>query len=144
MTIDNQATAFHEIKSSISGRDDREITAYAAGRDGGADALLDLVFSQLPSAFLPDKAKRQEISFQFRINTDDGPRYYHADVRDGACTSGAGRLDRPRVTMSMDIPVFLQVLTGTMAPVRAFLTRRIEVAGDMMAATKFESWFARP
>ncbi|HEX4220738.1 MAG TPA: SCP2 sterol-binding domain-containing protein [Pseudonocardiaceae bacterium] len=144
MTASDSTTAFHEIKTNIAGRDDGDIMAYVNGREGGVEAILDLVFSQLPGAFLPDKAKRQEISFQYEINTDDGPRYYYADVRDGTCTTGSGRMDSPRVTMIMDIPIFLQVLTGTMAPVRAFLTRKIKVVGDMMAATKFESWFARP
>jgi putative sterol carrier protein len=98
----------------------------------------------LPGAFLPDKAKNQEISFQFEINTAEGVRHYYADVRAGVCHAEKGRMDAPRVTMIMEIPVFLQILTGTMAPVRAFLTRKIKVVGEMMAATKFESWFARP
>jgi alkyl sulfatase BDS1-like metallo-beta-lactamase superfamily hydrolase len=142
--VDNQAHLFHEIKEGIAGRGDAEIAAYVNGRDGGADALLDVVFGQLPGAFLPERAKQQAISFQFAINTDGGVRHYWADVRDGACLSGAGELAAPRVTLTMDIAMFLQVLTGTMAPVRALLTRKIKVVGDMMAATKFESWFARP
>ena len=144
MTTNDSATAFHAIKANIAGRSDSEIKAYVASRDGGVDGILDLVFDQLPAAFLPDKAGGQAISFQYEINTEDGTRYYYADVRDGVCTAGPGRLADPRVTMSMEIPVFLQVLTGTIAPVRAFLTRKIRVVGDMMAATKFESWFARP
>ncbi|HEV3362071.1 MAG TPA: SCP2 sterol-binding domain-containing protein [Pseudonocardiaceae bacterium] len=144
MTASGSATAFHEIKNGIAGRSDSEIKAYVAAREGGTDGVLDLVFRELPDAFLAEKAKQQEISFQYEINTEDGPRFYYADVRDGRCHSGQGKLPDPRVTMTMEIPVFLQVLTGTMAPVRAFLTRKIKVAGDMMAATKFESWFARP
>lgn len=144
MTVNDPDTVFHAIKASITGRSDSEIKAFVAGCDGGVDGILDLVFSQLPGSFLAEKAKEQAISFQYEINTDDGPRYYYADVRDGVCLAGRGRMQAPRVTMSMEIPVFLQVLTGTIAPVRAFLSRKIKVVGDMMVATKFESWFARP
>lgn len=138
------AAMFHEIKADITGRSDQEIRAYVAGREGGTKALLDLVFAELPGAFLSQKAGGQEISFQYEITAEDGSHHYYADVRDGACHAGQGKLPSPRVVMTMEIPVFLQVLTGTIAPVRAFLTRKIRVVGDMMAATKFESWFARP
>jgi len=140
----SSAATFYEIKENIEARSDQDIHSYVTSRDGGVDSILDLVFEQLPGAFLADKAGQRKIDFQYEINTPDGPRYYFADVHDGACYCGRGKLATPRVTMIMDIAVFLQVLTGTMAPVRAFLTRKIRVIGDMMAATKFESWFARP
>ncbi|MGP4115412.1 SCP2 sterol-binding domain-containing protein [Streptomyces sp. 4N509B] len=138
------ASAFHELRSSIEGRSEADIHAYVREREGGAGALLDLVFGEMPGAFLPERAGGRELSFQYEIVADGGPWFYFADVRGGACHCGRGTLPDPSVTMTMEIPVFLQVLTGTMAPVRAFLTRRIRVSGDMMAATKFESWFARP
>ncbi|MFG2830746.1 SCP2 sterol-binding domain-containing protein [Streptomyces sp. NPDC048434] len=141
---DSSTAVFYEIKSHISDKSDAEIRAYVDGREGGVEAILDLVFAQMPGAFLPEKAGTQEISFQYEITGANGPRYYYADVRDGGCHCGSGKLEKPRVTMTMEIPIFLQVLTGTMAPVRAFLTRKIRVSGDMMAATKFESWFSRP
>ena len=136
--------AFHEIRDAIDGRSAQEIDAYAGARDGGVDGLLDLVFAQLPGAFLPERAGDQAITFQYVLTTAQGERRYHAVVRDSLCRTGRGDVAAPSVIMTMTLPVFLQVLVGTLAPVRAFLTRKMKVTGDMMAATKFESWFARP
>lgn len=141
---DTDPQAFNEIKTAIDGRSAAEINAYVAGREGGVDGLLDLVFANLPGAFLPERAAGLGITFQYVLQTPEGERRYHAVVRDGVCTTGKGDIASPTTTMSMDLSVFLQVLVGTLAPVRAFLTRKIKVSGDMMAATKFESWFARP
>lgn len=140
----SSADVFYNLKANIENRSDEEITDYVANLDGGAEATLDLIFSQLPGAFRPERAGDRSISFQYEIETGRGVTYYYADVRDGACSTGAGKLPDPKVTMSMAIPIFLQVLTGTMAPARAFLTGKVRVKGDMMSATKFESWFARP
>ncbi|MCE6993950.1 SCP2 sterol-binding domain-containing protein [Saccharothrix sp. S26] len=141
---DQNTVAFHEIKQAITGLDADGVDAYAADRPGGAQALLDLVFANLPGAFLPERAGDQNISFQYVITSGGEIHRYHAVVSDGVCTAGRGDVESPNVTMTMDLAVFLQVLVGTMAPVRAFLTRKIKVSGEMMAATKFESWFARP
>lgn len=135
---------FQEIRDAIDRRSAQEIDDYASTREGGVDGLLELVFAKLPGAFLPERAGDQAITFQYVLTAADGERRYHAVVRDGRCRTGQGDVDAPTVTMVMDLPVFLQVLVGTLAPVRAFLTRKIKVTGDMMAATKFESWFARP
>lgn len=141
---DQNTVAFHEIKQAIAGLDTDGVDAYAADRPDGAEGLLDLVFANLPGAFLPERAGGQNISFQYVITSNGEAHRYHAVVADGVCTAGRGDVESPNVTMTMDLAVFLQVLVGTMAPVRAFLTRKIKVSGEMMAATKFESWFARP
>jgi putative sterol carrier protein len=135
---------FYVIKDAIDGRSPGEIAQWSASFDGGVDALLDQVFARLPDAFLPDQAEGKTASFQFEIDTHSGIRSYWADVHDDSCEVGSGSLDAARVTMSMDLCVFLEVLTGLMHPVRAFLTRKIRTRGDMMTATKFETWFARP
>lgn len=144
MSVNDADTVFHEVKTAIKSLSDTGIKEYVNQLDGGLDGLLNLVFSQLPGSFLPEKAGKNAVSFQYEILAEDGPRFYYADIADGSCVAGPGQLPAPRVTMTMEIPVFLQVMTGVLAPVRAFLGRRIKVKGDMMAATKFESWFARP
>jgi putative sterol carrier protein len=140
---DNGTADFAEIRRHVDGRSDTDIHSWIAARDGGADGLLDLVFANMPGAFLPERAGGREIDFQYEIETPEGARAYFASVRGGRCHCGRGRVETPSVTMAMDMPTFLRVLTGDLAPVRAFLTRKIRVTGDMMAATKFESWFSR-
>jgi putative sterol carrier protein len=143
--VSESATAsYQSIKQNIAGRSKTEIHAWVTGWEGGVDGLLDLIFAELPGGFLPEKAKDQEIDFQFEFDTPAGRRSYFASVRNRTCRCGRGAIASPTVTMTMDIASFLQVLTGEMLPVRAFLTRKIKVSGDMMAATKFESWFQRP
>ena len=137
-------TTFDDVKQAVHGRSEEEIEKYALSFDGGVGGLLDLVFANLPGAFLPDRAGGKPASFQFRIAGPDATHDYFVDVRDSRCETGRGTIDAPGVTMRMDLPVFLRVLTGVIHPVRALMTRKIGVSGDMMTATKFESWFARP
>jgi putative sterol carrier protein len=128
----------------VHGRSEEDIEAYATAFDGGVPGLLDLVFGNLPGAFLPDRAGGKPASFQFVIAGPAETYEYFVDVHDGRCETGRGRVADPGVTMRMDLPVFLRVLTGVIHPVRALMTRKIGVSGDMMTATKFESWFQRP
>ncbi|NKY97208.1 SCP2 sterol-binding domain-containing protein [Nocardiopsis alborubida] len=136
--------SFQEIRKAVHGRSDDEVLAWVDQREGGADALLNLVFEELPGALIADRAGESVISFQFVIETSGGTRNYFALIEDGKCHCAHGETSGPTVSMRMDVVVFLRVLTGSLAPVRAFLSRRIKVTGDMMTATKFESWFARP
>lgn len=136
--------AFGEIKEAVGNRSDEEAIAWIEEHEGGAGALLDLVFEELPNALIAERVGDARISFQFVIDTPEGSRNYFAIIADGKCHCDLGETVGPTVSMYMDILVFLRVLTGSLAPVRAFLTRKIRVSGDMMTATKFESWFARP
>lgn len=136
--------SFHEIKEAIQDRSDEEALAWVSERDGGADAILNMVFEELPDALIADRVGDSNISFQFIIDTPGGVRHYFAIIEGGKCHCDPGETSGPTVSMRMDVVVFLRVLTGSLAPVRAFLSRRIKVSGDMMTATKFESWFARP
>jgi len=142
--LDQSKDLFYLIKNAIDGRSPAGIAQWSASFDGGVDALLDQVFANFPDAFLSDQAEGKAASFQFEIDTPAGPKSYWADVHDDVCEVGPGALATAKVTMAMDISVFLEVLTGQMHPVRAFLTRKIRTRGDMMTATKFETWFARP
>lgn len=143
-STDNNPELFYCIKSSITNRNPEEIAQWAAEYDGGVVGLLDAVFANLPGAFLPEKAEGKSASFQFEIDAHSTVAMYWADVSNDVCRVGRGSLDEARVTMSMDLSIFLEVLTGLLHPVRAFLTRKIRTRGDMMTATKFETWFARP
>lgn len=99
--------AFYEIRDAIDGRSAQEIDEYVSARDGGVEGLLELVFAQLPGAFLPERAGDQAITFQYVLTTAEGERRYHAVVRDGLCRTGRGDVDAPTVTMVTTLPVFL-------------------------------------
>lgn len=135
---------FAHIKDVLVTQGDSGVRAYAQEQYGGVAGLLDLVFEQLPGAFLQERAGTRAIAFQFVIEDSDVTHAYFADVRDGQCGTGRGMLDEPNTTLTMTLADFLGVLVGSLAPARAFLTKRIRVQGEMMAATKFESWFRRP
>src|SRR5262249_35670760 len=135
---------YRAIKQNVTSRSEAEIHSWLRDREGGVDQLLDLIFAQFPASLRADKVKGTEIDFQYNLDTPEARRVDDASRARGTCRCGRGALPAPTVTMTMDVSVFLRVLIGETMPVRAFLTGKIKVRGDMMAATKFETWFTRP
>ncbi len=142
--VQDSTQVFRDILAALEGGGEDELRHYATARLGGVVPLLDLVFAQLPNAFMASRAGTREIGFQFVIVDAATTHEYFADVRGGSCRTGRGRLPGSTTTLTMTFADFAAVLVGTLAPVRAFLSKRIRVSGEMMAATKFESWFQRP
>lgn len=143
MTVD--MTAFQELKEAVSSRSKEGLLEYVTTHEGGVDGLLEQIFGNLPNAFRPDRAKDQQADFQYEIKAPDGNvREYFVRVRDGVCESGQGRVEAPRVTMTVDVLDFLRLVTGKLNGMQAFLTGKVKLSGDMFYATKFETWFERP
>jgi hypothetical protein len=135
---------FARVKDILVTQGGAGVRAYAMEEYGGVAGLLDLAFDQLPGAFIPERAGARAIGFQFVIEDVAQTHGYFADVRDGQCRTGRGTMEQPSTTLTMTLEDFLGVLVGSLAPARAFLTKKIRVQGEMMSATKFESWFRRP
>ncbi len=144
LPVNDSTEIFRDIKTALVEGGEDGLRRYAVARLGGVSALLDLIFAQLPNAFLPSRAGGRAIGFQFVVDDRGTTHEYYADVRAGACRTGRGTLVGSTTTLTMTLADFAAVLVGTLAPVRAFLSQRIRVSGEMMAATKFESWFQRP
>ena len=142
MTVDMHA--FDELRAAVAERKGQALLDYAAEHEGGTAGLLDEIFGTMPKAFLPDKARGQSADFQYRIKAGEEQFEYFVRIHDGACETGRGTVDDPRVTMTVGLPEFLRLITGKLHGMQAFLTGKVKISGDTFYAGKFDNWFARP
>ena len=110
----------------------------------GTTEVLDGVFGGLPGRFQPDKASGVDAQVQWLVS-DDGEEYpYVVSVADGACTTEAGRLDSPRVTVATDVVSFAKMMSGRAAGPQLYMSGKLKLQGDLMLAQRMTTFFAPP
>jgi putative sterol carrier protein len=134
-----QASSPEELKALMEGKSDDEINAGL--KEGGVDEALDKVFEGMVEAFLPAKAGGQSAVIQYDVNTPDGKKSYQLKVADGKAQSLKGSPESARVTLTLNAPDFLRLVTGKLNGQTAFFQGKLKLAGDMMFAQTMQSWF---
>ncbi|XP_054632530.1 stomatin-like protein 1 isoform X2 [Dunckerocampus dactyliophorus] len=78
--------------------------------------------------------------FQFDISSDDGQHHsYYVDLSQGRGAAGEGSLCRePDVTLAMCKDDLLAMFSGTLLPLSAYSSGRLQIEGDMRTAMKLE------
>lgn len=97
-----------------------------------AKALIE----KMPEAFDADAAGDTNATVQYAIST---PMY--AEIKDGSCAVHEGEADNPDVTIKMDDDDLVDMLTGELNGMTAFMTGKLQVDGDIMLAQKLASMF---
>jgi putative sterol carrier protein len=128
-----------ELAALIEGRSDDEINQTVQAL--GPDAVLEKVFEGMVKAFLPERAGGQSAVIQWNVSTLGNVQTYQLKVADGRCTAQKGTPEAPRVSLSVDLPNFLRVITGKLNGQQAFFTGKLKLTGDMMFAVTQETWF---
>lgn len=134
-----QASSPEELKALIEGKSDDEINAGL--KEGGVELALDKVFEGMVEAFLPAKAGGQSAVIQYDVNTPDGKKSYQLKVADGKAQSLKGSPESARVTLTLNAPDFLRLVTGKLNGQTAFFQGKLKLSGDMMFAQTMQSWF---
>lgn len=91
---------------------------------------------KLPDAFNADAAAGADLVLQFKASS---PVY--ATVKDGTCSVTEGEHDDPTVTIIMEDNDLMQLLTGELNGMTAFMSGQLQVEGDMMAAQQIGAFF---
>jgi putative sterol carrier protein len=110
----------------------------------GTNEVLESVFGGLPGRFQADRASGVDAQVQWVIADDANEYPYVVSVHDGACTTEAGRVDDPRVTVSTDVVSFAKMMAGKAAGPQLYMTGKLKLQGDMMLAQRMTSFFAPP
>lgn len=77
---------------------------------------------------------------QFTLTGENGIEFYTL-IREKTLTIEAGRFQSPRVTMSMPVEDFLNMLAGTLSPTEAFASGKLKVGGNLFYAMKLAPVF---
>jgi putative sterol carrier protein len=109
--------------------------------------ILDGIFWQMPRQLDRERAAGMRSSIRWRITgrPDGRADTYELEIEDGRCKAIREPTGTaPRVTITVEGVDFLRLATGSSDPMRAYLSGRIALSGDIMAAAKLMSLFRIP
>ncbi len=105
-----------------------------------ADLAIEDLMAKLPSAFLPEKAAGVNAVVQFNLSGERGGDWY-VTIHDQACTVEPGAAQAPNLVFSAAAQDCLDILTGKLDGMRAFMTGKLKLSGDMGLAMKLVGFF---
>jgi putative sterol carrier protein len=141
LAIDISAISDREgVAKAVAGRTDDEINAMLAGRCG---LVVHRVSEGMKAYFVPRKAGKQNTVLQYDVRTPDGVMTFQMRVADGACDIHQDAPLQAGVKLNISLPDFLRLVAGKLSGLKAFMTGRLRVSGDVLLARKIESWFER-
>jgi putative sterol carrier protein len=100
------------------------------------------IFDAMVTRFIPEKAEGVNAVIQFNLSGDNGGLFW-LKVAEGACESGAGQADSPKMTLKAAADDWYAVSTGQMNAMQAFMSGKIKIEGDMGMAMKLQTMFAQ-
>lgn len=98
------------------------------------------LMDKMPSAFLPDKAEGVDVVIQFNFEGDDGGEWY-VTIKDGACTTDKGLHDNPTMSLTAVSSDYLDLVTGKLDGMQAFMQGKLKLKGDLNLAMKMMNYF---
>jgi putative sterol carrier protein len=99
--------------------------------------------NQLPQYFIPEKSNGIDATIQLNLSGDGGGEWAVL-IHDQKLEVVPGEVSNPRLVMSGNAQDVLQILSGQMDGMRAFMQGKLKVQGDMSLAMKMASLFKRP
>lgn len=102
------------------------------------------IVESLPKYLVPEKAATTKAMIQFDVTGDNGGKWW-TKIADGKAESGAGDAPEPAtLTVGAEAGDFVKIMTGQMDGMSAFMSRKLQIKGDMGLAVKLQSLFKRP
>ena len=98
---------------------------------------------KLPDYYIPANAGGIEADIQLHLTGDQGGDWW-VTIHNGVLTQGKGEIPNPKLTLNGDGQDVLNVLTGQVDPMRAFMQGKIRVTGDMSLGMKLMNLFKQP
>ena len=112
-----------------------------ASEDAGGDAPeVAAIFGRMLQAFNPDKAAGIEVVFQYIIGGPGGGEWTVA-VKDGTCTVEKGQAAKATCTLKINAADFVSMIGGTLPPMQAFTSGKLQISGDVMKSQLIEKLF---
>lgn len=100
----------------------------------------DVVFSEMPSVFVPERARGMDGVFQFQLSGDGGGQWY-VTVQDQVCRTHPGEHGSPTATIVMTSTDFLSLILGELDSLRALACGRMHIEGNLLKTRSFHGLF---
>jgi putative sterol carrier protein len=106
--------------------------------------LPEQIVEALPRYLVPEKAGSTKATIQFDLSGEHAGKWW-VKIHDGQAESGSGDAPDPaNLTLVADSADFVKIMTGQMDGMSAFMSRKLQVKGDMGLAVKLQTLFKRP
>ena len=102
---------------------------------------IEQLMQQMPTAFLPDKAKGITTIIQLNLTGEGGGSWF-VNIAEGKCQVSPGVAPTPSATISATAADYLAVGRGELNPMSAFMSGKIKATGNMGLLMNFTNWFA--
>ena len=103
------------------------------------DSIPELMES-IPQYFVPEKAEGVDAVIQFSLSGDQGGDWM-VTIRNKECQVARGIAPDPRLTFSAEAQDCLDILMDKLDGMRAYMTGRLRLKGDLRLAMKIASFF---
>src|SRR5215469_2308775 len=98
------------------------------------------LFEQMPSKFSPEAASGMTKTIQWNI-TGDESGVWAFQIIDGVGTMIPGGIEKPDITLTVSGKHWLAIAEGKLDSMKAFMTGKLKVKGDMTIAVKLPQLF---
>ncbi|MDT8304882.1 MAG: SCP2 sterol-binding domain-containing protein [Anaerolineae bacterium] len=103
-------------------------------------ATVEEIFAAMPGQFDAAKAGDFGTTIQFDLAGDDGGQWYVV-VDQGSAVVTEGLHEEPAATIRMSASDFVDMMTGDLDPMNAFMMGKVRVEGDLNSVMKFQTLF---
>ena len=98
------------------------------------------LMSKMPGAFVPEKAQGLDAVLQFKFSGAE-PGDWYAALKDGKVDVQQGEHPNPQMTLMAKSEDYIQLFTGQLDPMKAFMDGKIKLKGDLNLAMKMTQFF---
>jgi putative sterol carrier protein len=104
------------------------------------DLSIQSLMDRLCGAFVPERAEGIDATVQFNLKGDQGGEWV-VSIQEQSCQVRQGVTDSANLTFSAQAQDALDVLSGKMDPMGAFMRGKLRLAGDMGLAMRLANLF---
>lgn len=98
------------------------------------------IFKNMSERFKADKAGDMNATVQFDLTGEGGGQWYVV-VANGSAAVEQGTTDNPKATIRMNAADYVDMTTGALNPMAAFMSGKVKVEGDLNTVMKFQTLF---
>jgi putative sterol carrier protein len=100
------------------------------------------LFEGMPSAFDAEKAGDFNATVQFDLAGEDGGQWFVV-IADGKCAVAEGTNEGSDATIHMEASDYVDMISGDLNPMQAFIQQKVKVEGDLNTVMKFQGLFGQ-
>lgn len=98
------------------------------------------LFEKMPDMFDAERAGDFNATVQIDLSGEDGGQWFVA-IADGKCNVEEGASEEAVATVHMEASDYVDMMSGDLNPMQAFIQQKVKVEGDLNAVMKFQGLF---